>query len=274
MGLSEPIIKRLRKKFDVQSINLFPQNFGASYLKMIGYCDGSIGKPDLVFCTGDRVEMTAAACAAFHNGVKIAHYYGGVINNPPTALDDWDRHVITLWSDIQFCESETAVGHVWDLRYAAGLRCNNIYEVGISHLDDLEIDESKVPHTCFPECRDLPYDLILINYTGEEFNVPRFGNMTIQIGSNPDGEIHLPVFDINDTFYQNLPRAQFLGLLKNCEHFITNSSCAYYEAPYFLKPDQIVMVGKRNKNRLDPTGIEFKPGASDKIVEILEEYLA
>jgi hypothetical protein len=47
----------LRKKFDVQSINLFPQNFGASYLKMIGYCDGSIGKPDpFVALDLDRLE--------------------------------------------------------------------------------------------------------------------------------------------------------------------------------------------------------------------------
>jgi len=270
IGLSEPIVKRMREKFDVQLINLFPQQFGASYLKMCGYCDGSIGdKPDLVFCTGDRVEMTAAACAAFHNGIPIAHYYAGCINEPPTVLDDTNRHCITLWSDIQFCENMFAAEVVWDLKNAVRLKAN-FHIVGISHLDDLEIDESKVPHTCMPECRDLSYDLVLINYTKEEFNIPRFGNMQIQIGSNPDGNIYLPIKNLNDTFYQNLPRAQFLGLLKNCEHFITNSSCAYYEAPYFLKPEQIIMIGSRNRKR---HAVTMNQGASDKIVKILEEYL-
>jgi UDP-N-acetylglucosamine 2-epimerase len=105
-------------------------------------------------------------------------------------------------------------------------------------------------------------------YFGVEFSDSRHkGTMCVQIGGNPDGTtIQLPGVQ----YYDNLPRPQFLGLLKNCQRFITNSSCAIYEAPHFLKPEQIIMVGDRNKNR--PRG-PFQTGASDRIVSILKEYL-
>ena len=88
----------------------------------------------------------------------------------------------------------------------------------------------------------------------------------IQIGCNPD--LRVGKWGGVDQYYDNLPRPQFLGLLKNCRRFITNSSAAIYEAPHFLKPEQIIMVGDRNRNR--PKG-PFKTGASDRIVEILHE---
>lgn len=274
IGLSEPIVKRMREKFDVELINLFPQKFGASYIKFESYCDGTHGnkKPDLVFCTGDRVEMCAAACAAFHNGIPIAHYYAGCINEPPTVLDDTNRHCITLWSTIQFVENRFAEGIVWDLKKAVYLP-TNIHVVGISHLDDLVIDESKVPIVTSgirgsEESWKTSYDLYLINYVaGETLTLPAFGNIGIQIGGNPDGDTDKVPGAI---YYKNLPRAQFLGLLKNCERFITNSSAAYYEAPYFLKPEQIIMIGNRNRRR---HAVTMNQGASDKIVKILERYL-
>jgi hypothetical protein len=262
MGLSTPVVKRMKEAgMDAQLINLFPQDFKASYNKMDGYCEGTIGaRPDLVFITGDRVEMTAAACAAFHNGIPIAHYYAGCVNEPPTVADDTNRHCITLWSTIQFCENMYAAGVVCDLKYACGLK-PKYHIVGISHLEDMEIDESKVPYA-------KPYDLYLINPEPnfKAIDVPYdLNNARIQIGANPDGHVDkIP----DAVYYGNLPRAQFFGLLKNCQHFITNSSAAYYEAPFFLKPDQIIMVGLRNRNR---HAVTMNTGASDKIVKIISD---
>jgi hypothetical protein len=284
-GLSDPVIKRLREHFDVVLLDLIPQQFGASYSLTEAMLHET--RPDLVLITGDRVEMCAAAAAAFHNKVKIAHFYAGIVNDPITTYDDVDRHCITLWSDIQFVENENARQVVDDLFWAINPwisdrgHAPNCHIVGISHLDDLEIDESKVPimetktwvSSIHNEWKKSirPYDLVLINYEPLGNN-PRFNfikeQYIIQIGGNPDGKIkNAPS---SDECYTNLPRPQFLGLLKNCQRFITNSSAAIYEAPHFLKPEQIVMVGDRNKNR--PKG-PFQTGASDRIVEILREYL-
>ena len=82
----------------------------------------------------------------------------------------------------------------------------------------------------------------------------------------------VPLFTHIIEFYENLPRKIFLGLLKNCSRFITNSSCAYYEAPAFLKPEQIIIVGKRNKRRSSSFSSMGKGGSSDKIIKILEKY--
>jgi GDP/UDP-N,N'-diacetylbacillosamine 2-epimerase (hydrolysing) len=280
-GLSAPVIKRLREHFEVMALQLEPQNFGQSY-KIVDYWCRDY---DLVLITGDRVEMCAAAAAAFHNKVPIAHFYAGVINDPITTFDDIDRHCITLWSDIIFCESLGTKQIATDLWFVSSgkktLDKKACYIVGISHLDDLEIDESKVPRVMengTPLDIVEPYALLLMNAeplnTKGYYTIP-WGGSIIQIGGNPDGtvrnhsEVH-PYKNQRVSYYPNLPRPQFLGLLKNCQRFITNSSAAIYEAPYFLKPEQIVMVGDRNKNR--PRG-PIKTGASDRIVEILREYL-
>lgn len=276
IGLSAPVIKRLKEHFEVTTLELLPQDFRWSY----GITEFEIKKtkPDLIFITGDRVEMCAAAAAAFHNKVKIAHFYAGVVNDPITTFDDVDRHCITLWSDIQFCENFEAWNRVMALfscfKPPYTLHDGTAYVVGISHLDDLVVDESKVPK--YPQFQNpnydivKPYDLVLLNsepLSDKDLKYPDTINAIIQIGGNPDG---IMAKLKNAYYYPNLPRPQFLGLLKNCQRFITNSSAGIYEAPHFLKPEQIIMVGDRNKNR--PRG-PFKTGASDRIVSILREYL-
>ena len=300
-GLSAPIIKGLKEQdwCECQVVQLEPQQFIPSYQLMDCVCKGyrHIGnhnakKPDLVFITGDRVEQCAAAAAAFHNQIKIAHYGAGVVNYPLTTYDDVDRHQITLWSDLQFVESEETAEVVWDLKHSVGLK-SNMHLVGIPHLDDLEVDISKIPYqqVCEPNEDEerktgfykydvlIPYDLVL-------YNTPTIGDCSkdiasirdlisnsysVLIGGNPDGDDADDKLSVCvDEYYPDLPRAQFFGLLKNCQRFITNSSAAIYEAPHFLKPEQIVQIGNRNYNR--PRG-PFQTGASDKIVEILRDYL-
>jgi len=236
-GLSAPIIKRLKQNdnFHVITITLNAGEFYGSY----GYGEQELWdyKPDIVFITGDRIEMTAMACASFHNNTPIAHYYGGILNDPISTLDDINRHCISLCSDIQFVESNISAMCLENL-FASILKKTNSHVVGITHMEDVEIDESLVPKE--------EYNLVLINPTTMYKEKPMFltSKKTIVIGSNPDGIIK----DLKPT-YANLPRPLFLGLLKNCNKFITNSSAAVYEAPYFLNEHQIVMIGDRNKNR-------------------------
>lgn len=143
---------------------------------------------------------------------------------------------------------------------------NYIYKCGISHLDDLEIDESLVPEE--------HYDLVLINPTTTMEEIVYIeSDFAIIIESNPDNT-ELQIVNIEKVkkykSYKTLPRPQYLGLLKNCKRFISNSSDVYYIAPQWLKPEQIIQVGLRNKNRSTPKKLET--GASQKIVDILEKW--
>jgi len=266
-GLIEPIIKRLQKSewCECDILQLSPSNYLKSYEITSKYL--LLHKPDLVLCVGDRVEMTACACCVYHDNIEIAHFYSGIIGSSYT-FDDINRHVITLYSNIQFCENEKAKRVTEKILNAIG-KTPNAFIVGISHFDDFLIDESKVPIE--------EYDLVLLNaitYPNTHFDYKgKWEKKRKQIWIQPNPDFNSIMEDIpsDDFWYNTLPRSEFLGLLKNCMRFISNSSIIYYEAPYFLKNEQIILIGKRNKSRsTDYNEIQF--GASDKIVEILKEY--
>jgi len=283
-GLSAPVIKRLsdNKHTPITVLGLTPGRYHPSYCMTDMHIVGDT-RPDIALIFGDRVEMTAAAAACFNRNIPIAHVYAGVGNNIAT-LDDINRHVITAWSDIQFCESGRAARKVKDLLLTIGKDPGNIHVVGITHLDDLEISEDGL--------QDGGFDLVLYNPVtygpdfkqtirremetiSELFNYP-----TVFIAPNPDtGREHvLEFYDrmkymVSDSnwfsWYPGRPRPEFLGLLKNCRRFITNSSAAIYEAPHFLEPGQIIQIGDRNRGR--DRG-PFVTGASDRIVEVLKKW--
>ncbi len=290
IGLSDPIVKRLKNQdwCSVKVVPLVPQEFITSYQISEYHCkaENHIGnsqrkKPSAVLVTGDRVEMTAAAAAAFHNDIPIIHLYAGVVNTPVTTYDDINRHAISLWSSLQLCESVAAQWVVWDLKKAVRLPVNSV-NVGITMLDDMVIDESKVPEELENDIDDfhqvIPYDLILYNtptktdYSKDIAQIRELisDSYSVLVSGNPDGDAESALCEWVDEYHIDLTRAQFLGLLKNCTRFISNSSCTTYEAPYFLKEDQIIRIGDRNKNR---TPVICAPGGSDKCVAAIREFL-
>jgi GDP/UDP-N,N'-diacetylbacillosamine 2-epimerase (hydrolysing) len=61
-------------------------------------------KFDLVFCLGDRFEMSAAVQAGIPFGIKFAHIHGG--ETTLGAIDNIYRHQITIASVLHFTASE------------------------------------------------------------------------------------------------------------------------------------------------------------------------
>lgn len=284
-GLSAPIIKRLQKseKLDVDTWNLEGQS---GMIVSANACRLAleIEKPDFLLIVADRVEMTGAAMAAFELNVSIGHVYAGALGGYGTH-DFQNRHVITLWSDIQFCESNEALERVENLKRSVGLT-PNASVVGCTHMDDYKTDRSLVPSES--------YDLVLYNpLTRGDQHLTEMGDDLLEIsslindsqhiiwiGPNPDKNAFLvseyaktmKILTLHDnaiTFYDNVDRPKFLGLLSRCNRYIGNSSSMYYEAPFFLKEENIIPIGDRNCNREFVTRYE----ASDKIVNILEKLL-
>lgn len=279
-GLSAPVIKHLGSS--AYALRLQYHDFYNAYYEVEKFI--SEFEPDIALLFGDRIEMCGAAAACFHNNVPIAHVYAGVGCNQ-ALFDDINRHVITLYSDIQFCESDSAAKRVENLLTAIGKK-PNWYVVGITHLDDVTISEKYVPKE--------PYDLVVYNpvtaynklknitIMADELNQIRElikkSGLVYFISSNPDPgayfisnhyeDIKLKI-NANSVYLPNLERPEFLGLLKNCSRFIGNSSAAVYEAPHFLKPEQIVHIGERNRDRDKGP---FTPDASDRIVEVLKKW--
>lgn len=274
-GLTLPLINELKRsgKFDVEVLEL-PVSFKGAleiaeeYLRVKE-------KPDLVFCSYDRVEMLGACLVFYFNGVKIAQYHAGDFGAGEGVFDDCVRFMITLCSDIQFCNSAKSFTRCLRFLRTAGKPVEHCYCVGSLAFDDVNLDYSVVPNE--------PFDLILYNplpkrldLMGEELNQVEnlLGErLAIWIYPNEDVGRDIVIKRIKKLEregkvigYDTLPRPQFLALLEKAERVIGNSSSFFYELPYFGKSH--IHIGVRNRER---ERIEIKTGASKKIVKILEK---
>jgi UDP-N-acetylglucosamine 2-epimerase len=276
-ALTKPIIDRLQKEdwCNVLTFSLVPAEFGNNFQYIRDQIQNGYKKeykPDLIYITGDRVEMCAASMASFLNHIPICHYGGGITNTIAT-FDDILRHNITLMADIELCEDQRSTDRVSSICNV--LKLNKLIStVGNLYIEDIDkVDESLVPN--------MQYDLILYNKTTlnkDDFRLDiELSDQIILIGPNPDCEtkdlIESKIEDSEIIYYNNLPRSQFLGLLKNCSRYITNSSSAFYEAPYFLKPENIIKIGSRNSNRsTDFNEMQKYPNTANRIIEILKTW--
>jgi UDP-N-acetylglucosamine 2-epimerase len=95
----------------------------------------------------------------------------------------------------------------------------------------------------------------------------------IWIGSNNDTlgiyieNIVKTSLRVNDKFYANLNRLDYLSLLKNCDFIIGNSSSGILEAPTFSKPT--INIGRRQIDRLRGTNVldcEFSENEIDTAI--------
>lgn len=281
--LLDPVLKRLRMKPKIEyyPYSLPAGNFGESFALINRVLQADLW--DLVLCNADRIEMCGAAAAAFANHVPIAQMYAGIKNNIGT-LDDINRHVITLWSDLQFCESACAAERVFGLKSAVGLP-SNAHNVGITHFDDVVLKPCEIP--------DIPFILVLYNTPATTLNKREQQERILEeigvIKQHTDGHNVMAIAPAPDPGYEiingwledmsvnhgwhvvpNLAKENFLYALSRCTRYVSNSSTVVYEAPEYLPDQMIVQVGSRNAGRDKGP---FEKGASDKIANIIEGWL-
>lgn len=285
IGLLEPIIRRLKesKDFKVTVLdlhemlyNINDDTLGALY----EYCHVHFRNMyyDYILCPFDRREVMYAALGAFQSNQRIISLFSGD-KSQQGLHDDFYRPAIALMATIQFCASENAHERTVNLLEAAGKPTNNCHNIGSTHLDDFTMEP-------IPELEGPEYDLVLYhpptrapdtmpNDIAKLLNSLQSGRIILL---NPNGDKGSEI--ISKTFQEwgqrfegvtyypdGLPRPQFLWALNNCKRFIGNSSAIFYEANYFLEPEQIVHIGVRNLNR---EYVDVKPGASDRFLEILK----
>jgi len=235
-------------------------------LEDLDHLTSSLEDATHILAVGDRKETFDFVLEQWRNGKKIIHLWAGEISQGTN--DEVYRHSITLMSDLQLCTNPTAKKRVEDLCRAVD-KTPNAAVVGNIMLDNMEVDES-----CLPGGE---YDLILynpcINHIKEDL-IEIFDALStnqvpfIWIRSNEDKGSEFVNLHANSG---NQPRPKFLALLKNCKRFITNSSSMYYEAPFFLKPEQIIPIGLRNKKRESgKSNMKIKNASENVIKEIFK----
>lgn len=267
-------------------MELDPQfDIGSNCLEARSYLQAV--KHDLVIIPCDRAEALAGALVAFELNIPIIHFHAGDIGT--ASKDEMYRHIISLMASVHLCNGPSATKVVTDLLQAVGRHVGCVYDVGSTAMDDVEIDCSF--------CMSGPYDLVLYN---PPTNDPELINRELDEiqellnpnrltcwcypNGDPGSEIiieritrtgavpfnnHSKCFVVlgNSVVYKNIPRHKFLGLVSRCRYFIGNSSSMVCEAPMWLREEQIIHIGERNRNR---SFDEINPGATDGIMGILE----
>lgn len=286
IGLINPVIEALEAKgFEIVKVNLTDhvdlkvESLGEVYNWSYLFLKNMMAKrPDMCFTPFDRYEMVFATLASHHLNIPIAQMHAGDISEG--TWDDATRHVISLYSTIYFCNGKKSTERVKRLLKSIDKSTTHVYDVGSTAFDNIELDNSIVP--------TFPYNLVVYNIPtknpeliSEELNfieklLMDTGSRSIWILPSDKVFTELVISTVDRlehqgkvVRYSSLPRSQFLALMKNCRYFIGNSSSMIYEAPAFLKSEQIIHVGIRNEGR-EP--VEIKTRGSERIAEIIDRY--
>lgn len=283
-GLIEPVMTELAEyKPDVEAQwCIFEQKRPDEVITQFGSMLFEFS-PDIVLVPTDRYEMVYAAAYAFHNNRIVAHFHAGNVDGYP---DEMNRRAISCFSHIMFCNTARDKENLVRM----GEEDWRIYVVGSTAFDHIDIDTSL--------CPALPYDLVVLHPdpTSKKQTLADMEAVLINLkkeaspciiwlGPNKDLN-HEVILDILKEYsfsmspeqikqygykiiLQNLPREQYLGLLKQCRRAIGNSSSFVYELSYLNPEAQVIQIGFRNKDRERPEAIV--PGGSRKIASILAQ---
>jgi GDP/UDP-N,N'-diacetylbacillosamine 2-epimerase (hydrolysing) len=251
-----------------------PESISSSYgLTVLKFSDfWASHSYDLVFCLGDRFEMSAAVQAGIPFGVKFAHIHGG--ETTMGAIDNVYRHQITLAAQLHFTASDFFKEKVINLIGST----EGVYSVGSLSLNDIKSFEP-IDRVIFFEKFNIP---------NEEFALVTFHPETISLQNNvryaqemknaltkiskkifviitmpnadTQGSVFREVFDelkmeFSDRFLmiENFGKNNYFSAMNYAKILIGNTSSGILEAASFGK--YVVNVGDRQKGRIQSDNV-------------------
>ncbi len=243
-------------------------------------------KPDILMVLGDREEaMTTALVGAYMN-IPVAHLCGGdrVIGN----VDDQVRHAVTKLVHLHFVTNSESAERIIRL----GEQPFRVFDVGNPGLDRLlevpVIDIAELS-TClgFSIVEGEPFILLIQHVISTESNqayeqmkesleaIRELGIKTIISYPNSDAggqqmirAIH--EYDSLPFIYaaKNIPRLEFVNLMRRASCLLGNSSAGILEAPLLKLP--VINVGNRQRGRLHAENVQFVPHDKDQICAAIQ----
>lgn len=260
-------ISSLISNDDEQSI---ASSYGLTVLKFADFW--ARHKYDLVFCLGDRFEMSAAVQAGIPFGVKFAHIHGG--ETTLGAIDNVYRHQITLASFLHFTATEVFKSKVANLMETT----EGVFTVGSLSLDNMHCFmpiEKKVFYDTF-EIPDGDYALVtfhpetvssIANYSYAK----AMKNALTKISEILFIVITMPNADTLGSIYreeiiqlknelperilliENFGKVNYFSAMYYAKVLIGNTSSGILEAASFRK--YVVNVGDRQKGRVQSDNV-------------------
>ena len=238
--------------------------------------------PDWVVLAGDLAEQMAAATACAYTYTPTAHIQAGERSGN---IDGVARHAIGRLVHLHFAANQDSVQRLiksgeqpWRVHLTGAPQLDEIHQMKLPQADDISYNRvrprGKFILACFhPVTEEIEETKAHVEATLQvlaEQNLPVVwilpnndaggSQVRSQILSGIRGE---------DQAFANLPRDQYLALMRDCELLIGNSSSGLLEAPSFGTP--AVNIGRRQNERLHgPNVVNVSTGASEDIQAGLE----
>lgn len=238
-------------------------------------------KPDINLILGDRDEVLASTIAAYHMNIPNAHIHGG--DKSKGGIDEYNRHAITKMSNIHFAATKKSKNRIIKM----GENPKHVFFTGSPSID--EIKGKKITDKFMLKKKyDIDFsgkELLLLfhSVTTEPQNSEKEANNIINAISKIRQQIFIiapnsdpgnkKIFDLFEKFsannkfckfYRNIPREDYLGMLKNCGILVGNSSSGIIEASYFKIP--VVNIGIRQKDRETGTNVINTQNSTKSII--------
>jgi GDP/UDP-N,N'-diacetylbacillosamine 2-epimerase (hydrolysing) len=244
-------------------------------------------KPDILLLAGDRGEQLMGAIAGGHLGIPVAHIQAGELSGN---IDGIVRHSITKLVHIHFAANIEFAERVKKM----GEQEFRVHNVGAPQLDELtsgEYTSEKQLNKKFnfnsrepvllavqhPVTEEENSAAIHINETIEALKATDI--KTVMIYPNADGgssEVRKALQKLkgsNIQLYRNLPRRDYLGLMRRSSVIVGNSSSGILEAPTFGLA--CVNIGRRQTGRPQAENvINVKNYKSDDITKAIDRALS
>ncbi len=251
----------------------------------------SLINPSLVIYLGDREEPMAAAIACAYNNIPTLHIAGGDNCYPNGGdVDEPVRHAISKLSSLHLVIANEHKSRLIKM----GEPEDRIKFVGNPGLDSIAL----TPKISLESITQIPRKFLNNKYAVLIYHVmsslspkealKEYRNILnalyekevkILIGAPNSDPGQFEILNHSEFFlkknenagylYKNLPRLEFINILRNSNFIIGNSSLGILEANFLKKP--AINVGERQKGRLHGNNVLFTGSDKNLIIEAIEK---
>ena len=235
-------------------------------------------KPDFILLAGDRGEQLMGAIAGLHMGIPVAHIQAGELSGN---VDGIVRHAITKLAHIHFAANEQFAERVRRL----GEHDFRIFVTGAPLVDELTAGLVTTETDLRLRYRLKENERLILtvqhplteeeNQAGDQVSetinaLTEINWPTIFVYPNGDAGSDLIRSRLvklkrpHIRLFRNLPRQDYLGLMKMADVVVGNSSSGIMEAPSFGKP--AVNIGRRQNGRPQALNVVNAGNCKDEIV--------
>jgi GDP/UDP-N,N'-diacetylbacillosamine 2-epimerase (hydrolysing) len=246
-------------------------------------------QPDILIVLGDREEAISTALAGAYMNIPVAHIAGGdrVVGN----VDDQVRHAVTKLAHLHFVTNQESFERVIRL----GEQPFRVYDVGNPGLDRLiQVPDLAVADISarlgFAITENEEFILVIQHVISTETDqaykqmkmtldaIKALGIKTVLSYPNSDAGGQQLIKAIHEYeglpfLYtaKNIPRLEFVNLMRRAGCLLGNSSAGILEAPLLKLP--VINVGNRQKGRLHAENVQFVPHEVDAIKAAVQRAL-